>query len=358
MPHAESSHGSPLGVGLLGCGWIAELAHLPTLERSEAARLVAIADLDPARRAAMVARFPAVGVYESIEDLLSDPDVDAILVALPSGAHRQAACQAFAAGKHVYVEKPLAASVADGQAIVEAWRGAGTTGGTGYNFRRNPIFVDARRRLAEGEVGGLVGVQSRFLWAADEMEGWRASTETGGGVLLDLASHHVDLVAALGDDPVVRVRCTVRSLRTSEDSASLEVLTEGGVPAQILVSFAAGAQANELTLVGRSGLLEVDLLDALPREVRRPPEPLERFRRGLRALQELDPRRLLRSPGYEPSFGAALEAFCEAAASGREFRPDPLDGLTALRVVEAARRSAAAGGEPVTVDSTREPGGS
>jgi predicted dehydrogenase len=106
---------------------------------------------------------------------------------------------------------------------------------------------------------------------------------------------------------------------------------------------------NHLELVGRSAALSVDLLDARARRPRRPPGSLARVDRAWRALGELHPARLLRSPGHEPTFAANLEAFLRAARTGRAEPPTPDDGLHVLEVVEAARASAAAGGPSVAV---------
>jgi predicted dehydrogenase len=340
-----------LTVGLIGCGWIAELAHIPSLERSRVARLVVVAEPDAARRAWVRSRLPGVTIAEEGAGLLGDPGIAAIVIALPTAGTASMAEAAFRAGKHVYIEKPGARSANEWRAVVDAWAQYGGTGVVGYNFRRNPIFLDALRRVRDGALGRVIAVQSRFTWAADRVEGWRVATATGGGVLLDLASHHLDLVSELLDDRVTRVRCITQSVRVEEDTASLGLEFEGGATAQLFVSSAAGAHENRLTVVGRDGILDVDLLDARPAPVRRRPGRMERAFRSWRAMQGLHPARLLRSPGQEPSFEASLSAFLDGARAGEAVRPDPADGLRVLAVVDAARASAAAGGTPVAVDS-------
>ena len=342
---------APVGVGLIGCGWIAEIAHLPTLRASNAGRLVAAADPDPSRRAWLNGLVPGVRLEAEWDAVLASSDVEAVLIAAPTALHGEAACRAFAAGKHVFLEKPVAVSVPEGRQVMDAWRRAGTIGMVGYNFRRNPVFLAAARRVAAGELGKLISIQGSFQWAAERIEGWRARPEAGGGVLLDLISHHADLVAALSGEALVEARCTVRTLRTPEDTAALEVATASGVTAHLTASFAAGAQVNRLDLVGTGGALRVDLLEGRPRRVERPPGRGARLKRLVNALTDLHPARLLRSPGREPSFGATLEAFLASVRSGVAAGPDLLDGLRALAVVEAAAASARAGGRPVPVEA-------
>jgi len=349
-PTQVQTRDSSVGVGLLGCGWIVEIAHVPTLARSRIGRLVAAADPNPARRAWLLEHAPDAHVHAAWETLLQDPSVEAVVVALPTALHAEAACQAFAAGKHVYLEKPLAVSLEAGRRVVEAWRKAGTVGAIGYNFRRNPIFESAMRTLASGALGPLISIQGSFQWAAERIEGWRARPEEGGGVLLDLVSHHVDLVAALTAERISEVQCTLRSIRSPDDTAALQLVTEGGVTAQLQASFAAGAQVNRLDLVGRQGALAVNLLEGRPERVQRPPGRGARLLRAVSALEGLHPSRLLRSPGAEPSFQATLEAFLEAIRAGTDVTPDLADGLAAIAVAEAASASARSGGRMVPVE--------
>ncbi len=339
-----------VGIGLLGCGWIAELAHVPTLKQSSAGRIVAAMDTEPARQAWLLSRVPNARLHDSWQALLTDPQVDAVVVALPTGLHADAAVQAFAAGKHVFIEKPLASTIEDGRRVLGAWRDAQTIGGVGYNFRRNPIFEAAARTLASGELGDVIAIQGSFQWAAEQIQGWRARPDEGGGVLLDLVSHQVDMVLALTGEPVDAVQCTTRSLRTPEDTASVQLVTKSGITAQLHASFTAGAQINRLDVIGRRGALAVDLLDGRPRRVVRKPGRGARLRRGLIAVEELHPQRLLRAPGAEPSFRSTLEAFLTAIREGRAAVPSPVDGLRALAVVDAARTSSRSGGRMVPVE--------
>ena len=345
----NSPRSEPVAVGLVGCGWIAEIAHLPTLLASRTGRLVAAADADPARRTWLGARAPTARLYPHWETLLEDRGVDGVVIALPTALHAEVACRAFAAGKHVFLEKPIALTLDEGRRVRSAWRQAGTAGAIGYNFRRNPMIESARRTLASDELGSLVGIQGSFHWAAERIDGWRSQPGMGGGALHDLLSHHVDLVRALSGRSIVQVQCTLRSVRSPDDTAALQLVTDDGLTAQLQGSSAAGAPVNRLDLVGTKGVLRVDLLDGRPRPVERVPGRGARMLRAGRALAEFHPARLLRSPGFEPSFRATIEAFLEGVQRGVPPRPDLSDGLRALAVIEAAEASARSGGRPVPV---------
>jgi predicted dehydrogenase len=310
-----------------------------------------IAESDAARRAWLRGRFPGVTLVEDGAELLRDAAIRAVVIALPTGAAAAVAEAAFLAGKHVYVEKPGARSAIEWEPVVAAWSRSGTTGVVGYNFRRNPIFLDAVQRVREGAVGRVLAMQARFTWAPDRVEGWRARLATGGGVLLDLASHHIDLTSQLLDDRVDRVRCVTHSHRAEEDTAAVSLDFHGGACGQLFVSSAAGAHENRITVVGSAGVLDVDLLDPRPAPVRRRPGRMERARRFWNALQGLHPARVLRSTRHEPSFATALGIFLDGALAGTRLRPDPRDGLRVHRVIDAARTSAATGGTRVDVSA-------
>jgi predicted dehydrogenase len=338
----------PVTVGLIGCGWIAGLAHVPTLQRSDSANVIAIAEPDAERRASTASRIPGVRLFDDGRELLAESDSQAVLIALPTALAPAMAEAAFRAGRHVYIEKPGAPSATEWRSVVDAWSESGCIGMVGYNFRRNPIFRDAVARIRAGAVGRVLSVQSRFTWAADKVEGWRASTGRGGGALLDLASHHVDLLCQLLDVPATEVQCTTHAYRAEQDVAEL-VLGFGETSAQIFVSSAAGANQNGFVVVGSEGTLHVNLLDALPRPILRRPGRLERVRRALIALDGLHPVRLLRSPGREPSFAVSLNVFVDSIVKHVQSTPTPRDALDVLAILDAAAESARRDGARISL---------
>src|SRR6266545_1416666 len=115
-----------LRVAVIGAGyWGPNLVR--NLSEAPGAEPVAVADLSPERLEPVRKRFPAVRVTTDHRTVLSDPDVDAVCIATPVGTHRRLAEEAFAAGKHVFVEKPLAGNIEDAEAIVRASERAGRT---------------------------------------------------------------------------------------------------------------------------------------------------------------------------------------------------------------------------------------
>jgi predicted dehydrogenase len=119
-------------IGVLGCGVIAYWAHLRALRRMPGATLAAAADPDPAARAS-ARRLTGVELYERAEDLLRRSDIDAVVICAPTQLHADLAVAAADAGKHFYLEKPIATDAAGAQRVVDAAAAAGVIGAIGFN---------------------------------------------------------------------------------------------------------------------------------------------------------------------------------------------------------------------------------
>jgi myo-inositol 2-dehydrogenase / D-chiro-inositol 1-dehydrogenase len=192
-------------IGVLGCGVIAYWAHLRVLRRMPGATLAAAADPDPAARASAMC-LTGVPVHERAEDLLGRSDIDAVVICAPTQFHAELAVAAADAGKHFYLEKPIATDAAGARRVVDAAAAAGVIGAIGFNRRLHPLYQQARDLLAAGRIGRVRAVQTALCepLPAETMPGWRRQRASGGGVLLDLASHHLDLLRWFLRDEVER----------------------------------------------------------------------------------------------------------------------------------------------------------
>ena len=249
---------SKLGIGLIGCGTIASYAHLRVLRHLEGAALVAASDPDPeaSERARRLARVP---VHARADDLLARDDVDAVVICAPTPCHAELAVAAATAGHGFYLEKPIATNAQDARRVLEAATQAGVATAVGFNRRRHPLYEQARQILRTGRIGRVRGVQMAFCEPAlpVEMPTWKRRRATGGGVLLDLASHHIDSLRWLLDDEVEAAEASLSSELSEHDSAQLRLSIEGGAEAQGFFSYRAG-HADFLEFLGERGLLRVD----------------------------------------------------------------------------------------------------
>jgi predicted dehydrogenase len=333
---------APLRFGLLGCGAVAYWAHLRTFRHLKGAVLVAAADPDATART-RAARLTRAALYERAEDLLARDDLDAVVISAPTPQHAQLAVATAAARRHFYLEKPLATTAAEGRRVLAAAGEAAVTTAIGFNFRFHPALARARTILARGRIGRVCAVQTTFCESlpADAMPSWKRRRDSGGGVLLDLASHHVDLVRWCLGDEVTMVEAEIRSLVTEEDVASVVLTMASGIAVQSYFSLHAGP-VDRVEFIGEHGTLLVDRHRCALR-LRVP----RRLGYGLRTvwaepapgLAAVRIHRLVR-PSYEPSFAHALAAFVERLR-GRDAPIAALDeGARSLTVVLAAEEAA------------------
>jgi myo-inositol 2-dehydrogenase/D-chiro-inositol 1-dehydrogenase len=277
--------------------------------------------------------------------LLRRDDIEAVIIAAPTPGHAELALAAARARKHLYVEKPLATGAADASEVQAAVRQAGIVAVMGFNRRFHPVHVRARRLLTAGRIGRIHFVQGVFCEPAPTgLPAWKGRRETGGGVLLDLASHHFDLVRWLLGDEAAQVRATTNSLATEQDSADVHLTLRSGVTMEGHFSFH-GGPADALEFFGERGTLRVDRHAAAP-ELRVPRRLGYGVRRawvpqgmgdiGRHAWHWLRPSR-------DPSFRAALAAFVEQVRGQNNDSATLADGAASLAIVLAAESAAGSG---------------
>ena len=335
---------SKLRVALLGYGRVAEHIHLPVLTGLEGIDVVAIAETDAARREEVSRCLPAAAVFDGIETLLDEVQLDAVVITLPNALHAGAAAAAFARGLHVYLEKPLAPTLAAAREVVAAWKAAGTTGMIGHNYRFGSMQGEARRLVAKGRIGRVVAVQTVFSTPLRDLPDWKRQRETGGGALLDLASHHLDLLPWLLQSRPLAISCHLRAVHSEDDTAAVRLEMEGGVAVHILATISS-VEDDRIEIYGDAGRIVIDRYRSDRVEVH--PTTLDRVRllrvsNAVGALADLSYwQRKLRGGVPEASFSEALNEFSLAAREGRPARPDLEDGLRGLSLLDAAMRSAA-----------------
>jgi predicted dehydrogenase len=324
----------PVRIGLLGCGAVACDQHLPALRRMMGAVVVGLADPDPAARDRAARLAPGADVHPDAGELLGRSDVDAVVVAAPTPLHAELAVAAARSGKHVYVEKPLATSEAEANRVLEEVARSGVTATVGFNRRRHPVYEQARRLLDAGRIGDVRLVQTAFCEPVDlhELPEWKRTRAAGGGVLLDLASHHFDLVRWFLNAEIEVVQARTRSGRSEQDEAWTELSTSTGAEVQSLFSYRA-AHADFIEFFGERGRLRVDRhRGALV--VHRP----RRSGYGIRRDWSPAPGRLLRRG--DPSDGRALGAVVQRLNGAQVETPSLEDGLRSHQAVHAAERLA------------------
>ncbi|MEV0949537.1 Gfo/Idh/MocA family oxidoreductase [Promicromonospora sp. NPDC050249] len=265
--------GQPLRVGIVGLGAISG-QYLSAFARLAAVRVVAVADLDAARAEAVAAEQGARAL--TVDELVSDPEVDLVLNLTIPAAHAEIALKAIAAGKDVYGEKPLAATLDDARVVVEAGRAAGVRVGCAPDTVLGTGVQTARAAIDGGAIGEPVAATATMMTPGHER--WHPNPDfyyqPGGGPLLDMGPYYVTtLVTLLG--PVASVVGTASHTRATRTIGSgprqgavipVDVDThvtgvlrhESGVLSTLVMSFdSVATRASEIEVHGQAGSLIV-----------------------------------------------------------------------------------------------------
>lgn len=262
MPDGARTSG--LAWGIAGFGWVARDFAAPAM-RAAGGRVAAVADPDPAARDAAAAQ--GARAHAALDALLADPAVEAIYVATPNHLHRAAVEACARAGKPVLCEKPMAATLADAEAMAAAVRQAGIPYGTAFDQRHHPAHAALRDAVAAGMVGTVTAIRIAYACWVDACwtpDNWRADPlRAGGGAVLDLAPHGLDLVHALLGEPVVEVACmTQRRVHpyAVEDGGMVLARTESGVLVQLHVAYNCpeALPRRRLEVLGTRGMLTAE----------------------------------------------------------------------------------------------------
>lgn len=261
--------------GILGCGNVTEVKSGPALQQAEGSALVAVMRRDAAKAADYARRHGVPRWYDDADALIADPEVDAVYIATPPDRHRDYTCRVAAAGKPVYVEKPMARTATECEEMVHACRQAGVPLFVAYYRRRLPIHMKVEALLGDGAVGWVRFASVRLVGAHGPQETvpWRVVPQIAGkgGYFHDLASHQLDLLDYLLG-PVARADGQARNLGghyACVDTVTASWRHAGGAAGSGLWCFVAGALARgeEMEIVGSRGRLTFTAFD-LHRPVR------------------------------------------------------------------------------------------
>ena len=320
----------------------------PNLARNLHQRLgtdwVACVDLDASRRDAMAKRYPWVRAPASVEQVLSDPAVDAVVVATPARTHAGLAADALRAGKHVLVEKPLALSTADAVALTRQAEHAGLVLMVGHTFEYNPAVTKMRALLDSGELGDL--------WYLHAQRVNLGRIQNDINALWSIGPHDVSIANYLvGAAPRWVSARGARYLHTElEDVVFATLGYDGGVLAHLHASWLDPSKVRRTTVVGSRRMVLFDDLDseAKLRVYDKGADPVQggygEYQFRLRAGDIHVPRTDMTEP-----LALELDHFLECCASGARPRSDGWSGVRVVAALEAAQHSLDKGGQQVEV---------
>jgi predicted dehydrogenase len=368
-----------IGIGLLGYGGIGKIhtycyRQLPLLYPGKLPEIVlegvCTSSPETADRAAAAGGFRRG--FSDLGELLQQDEVDVVDCCLPNFLHKEALIQSFEAGKHVYCEKPLALDIDEARQIAAAAAEHGVQLGMTFNFRFVPALMRAKQLIAEGRLGRIYSFRAEYLHTGyqdpNRPMSWRMRKElSGGGAVVDLGSHVIDLMRhLLGEFAAVRgtLRTFVDQRPVSKNSEEKEAVTvddagwlevrmrDGGIGTIEVSRFATGALDDlNLEIYGEKAAVAFRLMDAnwlYWYDAARPGGSMggERGWSRLETVQHY-PGAALPPPrsivGWTRTHAENQVAFLEAVSGGEQTYPGVLDGLRCQLIMDAVYRSAETG---------------
>jgi myo-inositol 2-dehydrogenase / D-chiro-inositol 1-dehydrogenase len=317
---------STIRVGIVGAGWIAR-EHRRVLDSVPEAELAAVCDVD-LERARTLAAGTGARTYVDWRDLLDREDLGALIVCTPPRSHREPATAAMSHGLPVYLEKPIARTLADAAEIVAAAGRAGTVCAVGYQWHALDLLDDLPGLLAGQQIGLLVGTSI----GPTQSRPWFVDMRAGGGNLLERGSHHLDLARAVAGE-VVRVQAAATRVRLAGGGTEAGDIDDA---LTIMLELASGALATVVvawTRPGQPGTYGLDIVasEATLRLALDPDFVLSGVSRGQPVSRRAASQPFERS--VRLFFGAVAERDPAAVAC------TPSDAAATLAVAAAAERA-------------------
>src|SRR2546425_802901 len=257
----------PLRVACIGMGWWSDVL-ADAIQRSGKLKIVACYTRSEEKRRAFAGKY-GCRAASSYEAILEDPSIAAIINTTPNDSHLETTRAAAAAGKHVFLDKPIANTVSDARAITDACRNAGVVLALGYQRRRERQFRWIRQRIDEGAFGRLVNAEaniSRDRLGKVDLSSWRyTAAGMPGGVMLQIGIHYTDVLEyLLGPIKAVEGRLAQLVLPgDNPDVASLVLEHENGALSTLNASYASASEYYLMNIYGKEASAYYDLHQGL-----------------------------------------------------------------------------------------------
>ncbi|WP_421695643.1 Gfo/Idh/MocA family protein [Aestuariivirga sp.] len=331
---------------VVGAGWITQEAFLPGVAQSGNSRVEAIVSGNSKKSAALARMYdiPLAVSYDEYDSLLQSDRIDAVYVALPNSLHAEYAIRAARAGKHVIVEKPLANTETEAEAMIAAAKDGGVYLMTAYRLHNEPGTLAVLDRIRSGEIGKPLVFQSIFSFQA-QPDNHRLVAEHWGGPLQDVGVYCINAARHIfSEEPI---EATAISYRPTDDDRFKEVdatiaatlrFPSGGL-AQFVASFGVSS-VDAYRVVGSTGNLELG-----PGFRHDTPTTL-RLRRNGESIKITFPQ--------VDHLGGHMAYFSDCITSHTPPEPDGEEGLADMRVLFAVEEAARTG-KPVSIKSSARP---
>ena len=250
-----------VNIGIIGCGKIAQVRHLPEYATNPNARLVGYYDKNRDRAVQMAEKYGGK-VYGSYYEMLNDPEIDAVSVCVENRNHAEITNAALYSGKHVLVEKPMAVTLAECESMVAAAEFNGKHLMVGHNMRFDPVHRRAKELLREGVIGDIITFRTTIGnagpegWSPDRDAWFFDKDKAAMGALSDLGIHKLDLLQYLTGQTVIETTAKVMTLNKRDDNALCILRMNGGAVGTMAASWTVyGKECNSTCIYGTKGIM-------------------------------------------------------------------------------------------------------
>ncbi len=338
-----------LKVGVVGCGYIASNAHLPTLSRHPSVKEIHISDLDETLMKSLGKKFgiPENRMYKSFKDFI--PYVDVVFVLTPPHTHFYIIKECVKSDKHVFVEKPLCISTKEAKDIVKFTRynKGRLVIATGFNLRFMPQMKLGKKLLSKGYVGSVVALQGNYLAESvfnrnDIKDGsFYLDSSKGGGVLNDGIPHLIDIASWLLNSSVSEGKCILGNFEASglavDTVDSITLKFDNGVVGQLLglwaplSEFLYTKELKSVRIIGTKGIMTIELYGG----------GIELYRKN-KGLNRIYPKGSdVKNPMWalSQSYKTQCDAFIKSVLDGIEYPVSVEHARNIVEIVECLKES-------------------
>jgi myo-inositol 2-dehydrogenase / D-chiro-inositol 1-dehydrogenase len=257
-----SHHQGKVRLGIIGCGKSAEVYQMPGLRQVKDIDVIAASDIDRERLERFAERFSVKHSFVDYHEMLNCPDIQAVAVITPTRFHAETGLAAIAAGKHVFIDKPLALTISECDGLIsQAAQSPGKVIMVGFNLRFHRIVSKAVRIVQSGALGEIKAIRSTYThWhPGATAQSWHRKREFGGGVLFNEAVHHFDLWRLFLGSEVRQIFSTSRPSEYFEDeTGAIAACFENGILASGIFSYESSPN-NEVEIFGKMARMRLAL---------------------------------------------------------------------------------------------------
>ena len=263
-----------IGIGIIGCGKIAQVRHIPEYMDHPDAKIIGLYDLNHDRARELAEKCGATA-YKTVEELLANPAIEAVSICAANFAHAELSIQAMRAGKHVLCEKPMAVNFEECEAMVKVARETGKKLMIGHNQRLAKAHVKAKELIDAGAIGRIITFRTTFghggpeTWSVDPGKNvwFFDKSRAAMGVMADLGIHKTDLIQYLTGQRIIGTSARLTTLDKRDmngnligvdDNAICVYELTGGIVGTMTASWTYyGAEDNSTVFYGTEGIMRI-----------------------------------------------------------------------------------------------------